>query len=194
MLSYGMICCPIFVVQRHCHHVKTLILFPLNSLGTFSATTEGYPFISTLRTNKRSRREGAAQTSKTKRVTRYLNAWRRLAFEIYAVTSKSTKNRIPNHARNEYNVCRLILEAYMAGEKILTLRLDGSLRGKLDKLATATRRSRSFLAAEAIREYVALNSWQIEEIHKGLIEADRGEFASENDVKKLAKKWSRRAH
>jgi RHH-type rel operon transcriptional repressor/antitoxin RelB len=81
----------------------------------------------------------------------------------------------------------------MAGEKVLTLRLEGGLRGKLDELAAATRRSRSFLAAEAIREYVALNSWQIEEIHKGLAEAERGEFASENEVKRLAKKWTRRA-
>ena len=81
----------------------------------------------------------------------------------------------------------------MAGEKILTLRLDGRLRGKLDKLAAATRRSRSFLAAEAIRDYVDLNSWQVEEIHKGLAEADRGEFASENEVKRAAKKWVRRA-
>jgi predicted transcriptional regulator len=54
-------------------------------------------------------------------------------------------------------LCRCIQEAAMAGEKILTLRLDGRLRGKLDKLAAATRRSRSFLAAEAIRDYVALN-------------------------------------
>ena len=81
----------------------------------------------------------------------------------------------------------------MADRKILTLRLDGSLRGKLDKLATATRRSRSFLAAEAIREYVALNSWQIEEIHKGLAEADQGEFATESEVKRVANKWARRA-
>jgi RHH-type rel operon transcriptional repressor/antitoxin RelB len=81
----------------------------------------------------------------------------------------------------------------MAGEKILTLRLEDGLRGKLDKLATATRRSRSFLAAEAIREYVALNSWQIEEIQKGLAEADRGESASDDEVKRVAKKWTRRA-
>ncbi len=81
----------------------------------------------------------------------------------------------------------------MASGKILTLRLDGGLTGKLDKLAKATRRSRSFLAAEAIRDYVALNSWQIEEIHKGLAEAERGEFASENEVKRVAKKWARRA-
>ena len=81
----------------------------------------------------------------------------------------------------------------MASQRILTLRLDSGLRTKLDKLAAATRRSRSFLAAEAIREYLALNSWQIEEIHKGLAEAERGEFASEREVKRVAKKWVRRA-
>jgi predicted transcriptional regulator len=81
----------------------------------------------------------------------------------------------------------------MASRKILTLRLDGGLTGKLDRLARATRRSRSFLAAEAIRDYVALNSWQIEEIHKGLAEAERAEFASESEVKRVAKKWARRA-
>jgi predicted transcriptional regulator len=81
----------------------------------------------------------------------------------------------------------------MSDRRILTLRLDNGLRAKLDKLAMATRRSRSFLAAEAIRDFVALNSWQIEEIHKGLTEADRGEFASESEVKRVAKKWSRRA-
>lgn len=81
----------------------------------------------------------------------------------------------------------------MATGKVLTLRLENGLRSKLDKLAAATRRSRSFLAAEAIREYVALNGWQIEEIHKALGEADRGEFASEREVKQVAKKWARRA-
>jgi RHH-type rel operon transcriptional repressor/antitoxin RelB len=63
----------------------------------------------------------------------------------------------------------------------------------VDKLAAATRRSRSFLAAEAIQEYVALNSWQIEEIQKGLAEAERGQFESESEVKRVAKKWARRA-
>jgi predicted transcriptional regulator len=84
-------------------------------------------------------------------------------------------------------------EDFMASQSILTLRLDSALRTKLDKLAAATQRSRSFLAAEAIRDYLALNSWQIEEIHKGLAEADRGEFVSEREVKRVAKKWARRA-
>jgi RHH-type transcriptional regulator, rel operon repressor / antitoxin RelB len=81
----------------------------------------------------------------------------------------------------------------MASGKVVTLRLHSGLKGKLDKLAEATRRSRSFLAEEAIREYVELNSWQIAEIQKGLGEADRGEFATKAEAKRVAKKWARRA-
>jgi RHH-type rel operon transcriptional repressor/antitoxin RelB len=112
--------------------------------------------------------------------------------------AKPSKNKrapkgLPTRRGREYNVCGCSQEAFMAAEKILTLRLEGKLRGRLDKLAVAMRRSRSFLAAEAIREYVALNSWQIEEIQKGMGEADGGEFASESEVKRVTKKWARRA-
>ena len=81
----------------------------------------------------------------------------------------------------------------MTGSKILTLRLDSKLSEQLDKLADATQRSRSFLLAEAIREYVALNEWQIEETKKALAEANRGDFASEKEVQQTLKKWTRRA-
>jgi RHH-type rel operon transcriptional repressor/antitoxin RelB len=80
----------------------------------------------------------------------------------------------------------------MADSTILTLRLDQNRRNRLDKLAKSTKRSRSFLAAEAIRDYVALNDWQIEEIQKGIAEANRGEFASPAEVARLRKKWTRR--
>lgn len=50
----------------------------------------------------------------------------------------------------------------MAGSSILTLRVGSKLKKKLDQLAKNTNRSRSFLAAEAIREYVDINEWQIE--------------------------------
>ncbi len=81
----------------------------------------------------------------------------------------------------------------MADSAVLTLRLDAKLKKQLDKLSKATSRTRSFLAAEAIREYVNLNEWQIEEIRKGLAEADRGEFASDKDVERVVKKWTSRA-
>ncbi len=80
----------------------------------------------------------------------------------------------------------------MPGSAVLTLRLDHQLKKKLDRLASAMNRSRSFIAAEAVREYVALNDWQIAEIKKGIAEANRGEFASEADVEATIRKWTGR--
>jgi RHH-type transcriptional regulator, rel operon repressor / antitoxin RelB len=74
----------------------------------------------------------------------------------------------------------------------MTLRLDPELRKRLDGLAKAQRRSRSFVAAEAIREYVALNEWQIEEVKKSLEEADRGEFATDGEVQRVMDRWTGR--
>ncbi len=81
----------------------------------------------------------------------------------------------------------------MAESKVLTLRLDPKLTSQLDKLADATQRSRSFLITEAVREYLALNEWQIEETKRALAEADRGDFASDQEVQETIRKWSRRA-
>ena len=71
----------------------------------------------------------------------------------------------------------------------VTLRLDDAVKDKLEKLAESTHRSRSFLAAEAIKAYVDSNEWQISEIHGALQEADAGDFASEADVKTVFDKW-----
>jgi RHH-type rel operon transcriptional repressor/antitoxin RelB len=81
----------------------------------------------------------------------------------------------------------------MAGSSVLTLRLDSKLKNQLTKLSKATSRTRSYLAAEAIREYIQLNEWQIKEIHKGIAEADRGDFAEDKEVERVVSKWTRRA-
>jgi RHH-type rel operon transcriptional repressor/antitoxin RelB len=56
------------------------------------------------------------------------------------------------------------------------------MRAKLEALARSTRRSRSFLAAEAIAAYVELNEWQIGEITAGIQELDSGEAVSEKQA------------
>ena len=71
----------------------------------------------------------------------------------------------------------------------MTVRLEDDVKDRLDQLAQATHRSKSFLASEAIREVVETNEWQIGEIQAALIEAEAGEFASEHDVQVVAKKW-----
>ncbi|KUL95240.1 CopG family transcriptional regulator [Bosea sp. WAO] len=63
-----------------------------------------------------------------------------------------------------------------------TIRLDDETLAKLDALAADTDRSRNWLAAKAIENYVELNAWQIDQIKAGLAEADRGEFVSEADL------------
>ena len=81
----------------------------------------------------------------------------------------------------------------MPESAVLTLRLDPKLKGRLDRLSKSMNRSRSFVAAQAIQEYVSVNEWQINEIKKGLAEADAGDFASEEEVQQVLKRWTRRA-
>jgi predicted transcriptional regulator len=71
----------------------------------------------------------------------------------------------------------------------ITIRLDDEVKDRLDRLAEATQRSKSFLAAEAIRDFVDSNEWQIGETRAALKEANAGDFASEGDVEELARKW-----
>jgi predicted transcriptional regulator len=67
------------------------------------------------------------------------------------------------------------------------------MKDRLEQLAESTHRSKSYLAAEAIREYVANNEWQIAEIGAALREADAGDFASDSEVAAVAKKWKMNA-
>jgi predicted transcriptional regulator len=71
----------------------------------------------------------------------------------------------------------------------MTIRLDEDVKMRLEQLAESTHRSKSFLAAEAIREFVETNEWQIGAIKAGIAQADAGDFASEQDVADLAAKW-----
>ena len=73
---------------------------------------------------------------------------------------------------------------------VLTLRLNIATKNKLDQLASATHRSKSFLAAEAINRYLELEAWQISEIELSIKEADAGDFASTEQMSDLAKKYA----
>jgi predicted transcriptional regulator len=63
-----------------------------------------------------------------------------------------------------------------------TIRLEDDTLAKLDALAADTDRSRSWLAAKAIENYIELNAWQIAQIKEGIAQADRGEFATEEEL------------
>ncbi len=72
----------------------------------------------------------------------------------------------------------------------MTVRLPSEVKERLDRLAKTTQRSRSWLAASAITEFVKTQEWQLTEIQRGIREADKGEFATSDEVTTLFAKWS----
>ena len=72
----------------------------------------------------------------------------------------------------------------------MALRLEEDIKDRREALAEATQRSKSFLGAEAIRECVEINAWQVAKIKAALVEADAGDFASDEDVQALSKEWT----
>lgn len=74
----------------------------------------------------------------------------------------------------------------------MTIRLDDEMKERLELLAEATHRSKSYLAAEAIRDFISLNEWQINETKAALAEADAEDFASENEVNSVFEKWNKK--
>jgi RHH-type transcriptional regulator, rel operon repressor / antitoxin RelB len=76
----------------------------------------------------------------------------------------------------------------------MTIRLEDSVKNRLDQLASVTQRSKSFLAAEAIAAYVDTNEWQLSEIQAALTEAQAQDCASDQDMADLALKWNAGAH
>jgi predicted transcriptional regulator len=74
----------------------------------------------------------------------------------------------------------------------MTIRRDEALKSRLDELAESTHRSKSFLAAEAVRQFVEQNEWQVAQIKAAIGEADAGDFASDAEVKAVIHRWSRK--
>jgi predicted transcriptional regulator len=72
-----------------------------------------------------------------------------------------------------------------------TVRLPDATAEKLEKLARKVDRSRAYVAAEAIEDYVARQEWQLAEIEAGLAEAEQGEFASDDELARVIAKYVR---
>ena len=70
-----------------------------------------------------------------------------------------------------------------------TVRVDSTAKKRLEKLAKNTGRSRSFLAAEAINEYLDVNEWQVAGVKKAIDSLDRGQGVSHGQVKDWIASW-----
>jgi len=74
----------------------------------------------------------------------------------------------------------------MADSTTLTVRLAPQVKRRLESVAQRVRRSKSFLAAEAIEEFLTVQEWQIAAIKEGIAAADRGELVPHEDVRAWA--------
>jgi RHH-type transcriptional regulator, rel operon repressor / antitoxin RelB len=70
-----------------------------------------------------------------------------------------------------------------------TVRVNTGVKKRLERLAKSTGRSRSFLAAEAINEYLEINEWQVAGIKRAIASLDRGEGIPHNQVKDWVASW-----
>lgn len=61
---------------------------------------------------------------------------------------------------------------------VLSVRVPEALKEQLDYLSRSTKRSKAYLAAEALDDYVKKNAWRARELHDALKEADKGVFIS----------------
>lgn len=73
-----------------------------------------------------------------------------------------------------------------------TVRVDAAAKRRLERLAKNTGRSRSFLAAEAINDYLDVNEWQVAGIKQAIASLDRGEGVSHERVKDWITSWGSR--
>jgi len=76
----------------------------------------------------------------------------------------------------------------------MTIRLDADTLARLDELAEATDRSKAWLAAEAVKTYIAVNEWQTKAIREAVTRANRRDarFVSHEEVDSWLASWGTR--
>jgi predicted transcriptional regulator len=76
-----------------------------------------------------------------------------------------------------------------ADKELVSFRFEKALKQQLADLATATGRSQTFLAEEAIKQYCDLQNWQVAAIQEGIRSADAGEGIPHDQIKR---KWEKK--
>ncbi len=84
----------------------------------------------------------------------------------------------------------LIIEhADMPQSTTLTIRVDRKVRNRFEAVAKSTRRSKSFLAAQAIEDYLAVQEWQIAGIKEAIKSIDEGRGIPHSEVMARIESW-----
>jgi predicted transcriptional regulator len=71
----------------------------------------------------------------------------------------------------------------------VSFKLETNTKRRLEALAAATRRTKTFVLEEAINQYLDVNEWQIKSIEEGLADAKAGRIINHET---LVAKWEKR--
>ncbi|UTF49992.1 CopG family ribbon-helix-helix protein [Desulfomicrobium sp. ZS1] len=71
----------------------------------------------------------------------------------------------------------------------VTARLSEETALKLSQLAQTINRSKSFIVAQALDQFLEEQAWQVAQIQESLAQADAGKFASSLEVQEAFGKW-----
>jgi predicted transcriptional regulator len=90
------------------------------------------------------------------------------------------------------SLCEDVHKARQQMTETLSIRINTETKKRLDALSKRSKRSKSFLAAEAIAAYVEVEEWQLGEIQKGVADLESGQQVSHDRIAKWLSTWGRR--
>ena len=73
--------------------------------------------------------------------------------------------------------------------KATTVRIDDNVLSRVDDLAKALSRSRSWVINQAIDRFLEHEEWFVNEVKDGLKEVERGEIATDEEIAGQFRKW-----
>ena len=71
-----------------------------------------------------------------------------------------------------------------------TIEIAPDTKSRVEKLAADTHRSAREIVTEAVEAYLEFETDYLRRVKRGLAEADRGEFASDEEVKAVFRKYN----
>lgn len=71
------------------------------------------------------------------------------------------------------------------GTEAFSVRADSSKVKQLDRLAKQMDRSRNYVVNQAIDQLLDLHAWQDKRVKEGILAADQGRFASDDEMERV---------
>lgn len=76
---------------------------------------------------------------------------------------------------------------------LVTARVSPDVATRLASLSKSTHRSKSFLASQAIEEFVNVQEWQVEAIREGIEAAKNGDVKNHEEAVAILNTWGKDA-